>query len=237
MQSKQQICQNTIKRLLKDIKDIKKNKLQNNGIYYHHSDTEILKGYALIIGPDDTPYQNGYYLFDITYPYNYPHAPPKFKFCTSDGYTRFNPNLYVEGKVCLSILNTWSGEQWSACQSISTILLTLCTILHNKPLLNEPGFTENHYDFENYNKIITFKNFDFAICHTIEEKSILNKFPFFKDIIYNNFKDNYDKITADLFNKSIDNICIQTSVYGMKVFINYNKIFKRLENIYSSLKN
>jgi ubiquitin-protein ligase len=58
---------------------------------------------------------------------------------TNDGSTRYNPNLYKCGKVCVSILNTWSGDKWSACQTINSILLTLCSLLNNMPFLNEPG--------------------------------------------------------------------------------------------------
>ena len=47
-------------------------------------------------------------------------------------------------------------------QSIKSILLSLLTIFNNKPLLNEPGFTENHIDFDKYNKIIDYKT-DIAI--------------------------------------------------------------------------
>ena len=42
---------------------------------------------------------------------------------TGNGAVRFNPNLYQDGKVCLSLLGTWEGaqgEQWNA--DTSTIL-------------------------------------------------------------------------------------------------------------------
>ena len=42
---------------------------------------------------------------------------------TGGGQVRFNPNLYKDGKVCLSLLGTWpgaQGEQWS--KQISTII-------------------------------------------------------------------------------------------------------------------
>jgi ubiquitin-protein ligase len=123
----------------------------------------MLKGKALIIGPSDTPYADGFYFFRFYFPPNYPHAPPKVEFCTSDGYTRFNPNLYRTGKVCLSILNTWRGEPWSGCQTISSVLLALCTILNDEPLLNEPGVTKSHRDFATYNEIIKYKNIEVAI--------------------------------------------------------------------------
>ena len=136
----------TVNRLVKDIKQVKENPLHDNGIYYSHDDTNILKGYALIIGPKNTPYNYGYYLFSIDYPPDYPYQPPKFTYSTNDGRTRFHPNLYVNGKVCVSILNTWKGEQWSSCQTLSSILLTICSLLDNMPLTNEPGISSKHKD-------------------------------------------------------------------------------------------
>ena len=132
------ISKETINRLLKDVKQIIKSPLTDNGIYYIHDDTDMLKGYALIIGPENTPYFGGYYFFEFYYPVDYPHSPPKVTYCTNRNGIRFNPNLYVCGKVCVSLLNTWRGDQWTSCQTISTVLLTLCTLLNETPLLNEP---------------------------------------------------------------------------------------------------
>ena len=144
------------KRLLKDVKDILKNPLTSHGIYYIHDEQNIMKGYACIMGPDDTIYSSGAYLFTFDFPGEYPFKPPSLKYMTNDGKTRFHPNLYRTGKVCLSILNTWKGEQWTSCQTIKTVLLTLVTLFHNKPLLCEPGFRESHSDFIPYNKILEF---------------------------------------------------------------------------------
>ena len=44
---------------------------------------------------------------------------------------RFNPNLYSDGKVCLSLLGTWHGEGWTvptASNFGSTILQVLVSI-------------------------------------------------------------------------------------------------------------
>jgi ubiquitin-conjugating enzyme E2 Z len=157
------VSKETLKRIISDVKEIRKNPLSSHGIYYEHDDTNMLKGRALIIGPSDTPYEDGFYLFRFQFPTNYPHSPPKVDFCTSDGYTRFNPNLYRTGKVCLSILNTWQGEPWSGCQTLTSVLLALCTVLNTNPLLNEPGITKHHADLKNYNEIIKYKNIEVAI--------------------------------------------------------------------------
>ncbi len=72
---------------------------------------------VLIIGPEDTPYSMGCFEFDVFFPPSFPHHPPCIILkTTGNGTVRFNPNLYNCGKVCLSILNTWSGrpeEMWN----------------------------------------------------------------------------------------------------------------------------
>jgi len=143
------ISRSTAKRLIKDIKQL--NNESPPGIFYSHDEQDILKGTALIIGPKDTPYSGGYYFFRFSFPYDYPHSPPVLKFCTNDGCTRMHPNLYKNGKVCLSLLNSWQGQDatdaWTGCQTISSILLTIRSIMSDVPLVHEPGCDENHRDY------------------------------------------------------------------------------------------
>ena len=151
------------KRIILDYNDIMKEPINN--IYYFPDEENILNGNALIIGPEGTPYQYGNYLFNFTFPIEYPYKPPIVKYLSNNGNTRFNPNFYKNGKVCLSILNTWEGEKWSACQSIRSILLTLQITMNNEPLLNEPGinYSSHNQKIINYNKMITFENINFTI--------------------------------------------------------------------------
>ena len=58
------------------------------------------------------------------------------------------------------MLNTWKGESWSSCQTISSVLLSLSTVLCINPLLNEPHITQTHRDFKNYNLSIEYKNIE-----------------------------------------------------------------------------
>jgi ubiquitin-conjugating enzyme E2 Z len=229
------ISKETISRLLKDVKHILKNPLIDNGIYYIHDDIDMLKGYALIIGSSDTPYFGGNYFFELSYPIDYPHSPPKVKYCTNSNNIRFNPNLYVCGKVCVSLLNTWNGDQWTSCQTISTVLLTLCTLLCKNPLLNEPGVIKVHKDFDNYNEIIEFANLDIAICDIVNKKSSVflpffeNFYPYVKD----NFNKNYDKLMEFAIekNKNFKSqiVNFKTGYYSMNVNIDYNKIIEKLK--------
>jgi len=225
---------NTALRLAKDVREIMKNPLEDNGIYYKHDETNMLKGYACIIGPSDTPYQYGFYFFKLEFTNNYPSEPPKVTYYTQGDKIRFHPNLYRSGKVCVSILNTWRGEQWSSCQTISSILLTLTTLFHNKPLLNEPGITENHVDFEKYNEIITFKTLEHAILK-MTNKEYFNKeyhmFTSFFDIVEDNLKKNkehIEKIVNELHeeHKTQSSKNIRTNIYSMNVFLDYKYLQK-----------
>lgn len=228
------ISKDTFRRLVKDVKDIVKNPLHSHGIYYIHNEDNILNGQSLIIGPSDTPYENGYYLFDFTFPINYPHSPPIVKFRTTDGQTRFNPNLYTEGKVCLSVLNTWQGEQWTGCQTISSILLALCTVLNNSPLLNEPGITEKHSDFNNYNTIISYKNFEIAMLQVFTSDYTIVHFPLLFDTIKAHFLEKYDynmKNLHALCEKYPKKEKVKTTLYHMEVIIDYKGILDKFNTI------
>jgi ubiquitin-conjugating enzyme E2 Z len=232
------ISKESISRLLNDVKQIIKNPLCENGIYYIHDDTDILKGYALIIGPSDTPYFGGNYFFEFKYPYDYPHSPPKVTYCTNGNNIRFNPNLYKCGKVCVSLLNTWSGEQWTSCQTISTVLLTLCTLLCKNPLLNEPGVTKHHAEFDNYTKIIEFSNIDIAVCDIMNKKEgmFMAFFDSFYHIVEENFQKNYDELIKFIDkkierNKENSSCVINGGFYNMRVVIDYVKLKEKIMTI------
>jgi len=224
------ISKETIHRLLADVKYIYNNPLTDNGIYYTHDDADIMKGYALIVGPEDTPYFGGYYFFELNFPTDYPFSPPKVKYMTNNGLTRFNPNLYKCGKVCVSILNTWSGDKWSACQTLNSVLLTLCSLLNDKPLLNEPGQTIANKDFTPYQKSIEFLNLDFAICDILEsqEKWVPVYFSHFYPFMKEHFLKNYDKLLdiIDKKNELLETCFVQ--IYQMTTNIDYMRLKEKI---------
>lgn len=229
------ISKSAIKRLLLDVKEIIKNPLETNGIYYKHDSTDMLKGTAMIIGPQDTPYQYGYYLFKFKFPSNYPFAPPKVEYMTNDGRTRFNPNLYRNGKVCVSILNTWSGDQWTGCQTISSVLLTLCTLLNDNPLLNEPGIHSTNKNIIPYNNILRYKNFEHAIYKIITKK--MEVFSHFYPIIIELFLKNYNSILEKIneYKKKCDKCTLNTNIYRMETYIDYDTLIQNLKKIFNTL--
>jgi ubiquitin-protein ligase len=232
------ISKETIHRLLGDIKYVFKNPLTDNGIYYCHDEEDIMKGYAMIVGPESTPYFGGYYFFELVFPTDYPFSPPKVKYMTNDGHTRFNPNLYKCGKVCVSVLNTWSGDKWSACQTINSILLTLCSLLNETPLLNEPGQHKTSKDYNPYNKSIEYTNIDFAICELIDPsknkipEQFLSFYPFMKERFYAN----YDKLVDFINSKTGLNEYYNVQIYQMETHVKYDMLKEKMEVLFDRLK-
>ena len=114
-----------------------------NEIWVKASQTKVNVMRAMVKGPQLTPYHDGLFCFDILFDENYPSVPPKVHY-HSYGY-RLNPNLYEEGKICLSLLNTWDSEEnserWSKTSSALQVLVSIqALVLNDKPYYNEAGY-------------------------------------------------------------------------------------------------
>ncbi|TGZ81679.1 hypothetical protein EX30DRAFT_330800 [Ascodesmis nigricans] len=103
---------------------------------------------VLIIGPLNTPYERAPFVFDFCIPPTYPQEPPKAFFHSwTNGMGRVNPNLYEDGKICLSLLGTWhadtSSETWIPNQStmLQVFVSIMALVLVREPWYNEAGFT------------------------------------------------------------------------------------------------
>lgn len=154
---------------------------------------------AMIIGPKDTPYENGCFIFDILIPSNYPTEHPYAQFMNHGG-VRFNPNLYANGKVCLSLLGTWGNgakddsENWNP--AISTIFQLLMSIqsqiLVEEPWYNEPGrdtyrLTDGRKEERSeYNKTIQLYTLQHAILNLINKCD--TTYPEFAEVIKTHFR-------------------------------------------------
>lgn len=181
-----------LRRIQVDILNVNNDDMKRQGIYYIFDESDISQGTALIIGPPGTPYEGGFYFFSIKFPNDYPFAPPAMNTLTQDGITRFNPNMYREGKVCLSLLNTWHvGERWSGVQTLSSILLSIVSsVLVDNPIQNEPGLeTKIGTPISDiYNRMILHANLKTAFLNIIKTPP---KFaiPFY-DTLYDSFHKN-----------------------------------------------
>ncbi|XP_005110437.1 (E3-independent) E2 ubiquitin-conjugating enzyme UBE2O [Aplysia californica] len=114
-----------------------------DGIFVHGFEDRLDLYSVMILGPDGTPYEDAVFLFDIMLPNDYPTSPP---ICHYHSYCsdRLNPNLYEDGKVCVSLLGTWSGkgtEVWTHKSNLLQVLLSIQgLILVREPYYNEAGF-------------------------------------------------------------------------------------------------
>ena len=153
------------KRILADIKNVKEQETKSLRIYYSPNSEDITKGRALIFGPGGSPYEDLPIFLDIQYPSDYPFSSPKVKFLTYDGATRFHPNLYIEGKVCLSILGTWQGPSWTSVMNLRTVLLSILGLLDNEPLLHEPGYATSKGALVSttYTEFIQFRSLKYIV--------------------------------------------------------------------------
>merc|ERR1712088_80606 len=86
-----------------------------------------------VIGPADSPYENGKFDLELFLPEEYPMAPPKVRFMTKI----FHPNIDKLGRICLDILK----DKWSPALQIRTVLLSIQALLSapnpDDPLAND----------------------------------------------------------------------------------------------------
>eukprot|EP01122_Echinamoeba_exundans_P007647 TRINITY_DN2398_c0_g1_i1.p1 TRINITY_DN2398_c0_g1~~TRINITY_DN2398_c0_g1_i1.p1 ORF type:complete len:897 (+),score=244.48 TRINITY_DN2398_c0_g1_i1:337-3027(+) len=183
-----------VKRILADYQELVKAK--NPLIHVMIDEDDVTHVSALIIGPEDTPYADGFFHFDMVYPHDYPWNPPKVTLVTTNnGTVRFNPNLYSNGKVCLSILGTWSGPSWTSVQTMYSTLISIQSLMNGAPYHNEPGYEEEKTkgDVEAYNKIIQHETLRVAVCGMLERPTTEGMF---MDEMKEHFRACFDKYVA-----------------------------------------
>jgi ubiquitin-conjugating enzyme E2 Z len=212
----------------KDLPSVQNEDMKSNGIYYFMDEKSVMKGTALIIGPGGTPYEGGYWFFSVLFNDNHPFEPPQVLTLTQDGRTRFNPNMYREGKVCLSLLGTWSqGDKWTSVQTLGSVLLSILgMVLTDQPLRNEPCFSGfvTHPTFDPYNRIIFHAS----------TKNLLHYLQYPPVYLPEEYKEEIVGIMKDQFKKNKDELikrCLALAPTwdGKKEF---NEIFK-LETTYN----
>ncbi|GMH17850.1 hypothetical protein Nepgr_019691 [Nepenthes gracilis] len=170
------------------------NILQNNlpdGIYVRVYEDQMDLLRAVIIGAYGTPYQDGLFFFDFHLPPEYPDVPPSAHY--HSGGWRINPNLYEEGKVCLSLLNTWTGrgnEVWDPkSSSILQVLVSLQgLVLNSKPYFNEAGYDKQIGTAEGEKNSLSYNENTFLLnCKTM--MYLIRKPPKdFEDLVRCHFK-------------------------------------------------
>ena len=99
---------------------------------------------VLVVGPVGTPFEHAPYLFDLQLATSFPDIAPKVFFHSwTNNLGQINPNLYEDGKVCLSLLGTWPADQkhegWSKQSTVLQILVSILGLV----LVKEPYYSKS----------------------------------------------------------------------------------------------
>jgi ubiquitin-conjugating enzyme E2 D/E len=108
------------RRIFQEIKEFEKGNIENITSAPINVNN-IFEWTATLIGPKDTPYENGRFILSINFPQEYPFKPPKINFITKI----YHPNINSSGSICLDILNT----QWSPALTLLKTLLSISSLL------------------------------------------------------------------------------------------------------------
>lgn len=109
------------------------------GVILKPKEDNLLQWDVVIFGPPQTLYEGGYFKLLMQFPKEYPFLPPTVKFITP----MWHPNIYEDGRACVSILLTGKDSTlkalrsylWSPSQNIRSVLLSVIS------MLNEPNTT------------------------------------------------------------------------------------------------
>jgi len=218
---------NTIVRIMSEFSTIQQSlpKTWDSSILFRIIPSNMNMCSFMIVGPKDTPYHNGLFEFHAYFPDNYPQVVPQVLLHTTGNDTvRFNPNLYANGKVCLSLLGTWrgqAGESWipNLSSFIQVMISIQSLIMVDEPYFNEPGYereigTERgKQNSMEYNDTIRYETVRLTMVDMLR-----NKPPEYEDFITEHFKMKKDEIimtvskwvdeskNKDRFNKLFDEL-------------------------------
>tara|TARA_B100000214_G_scaffold289083_1_gene218674 strand:+ start:1854 stop:2564 length:711 start_codon:yes stop_codon:yes gene_type:complete len=228
-----------LKRILKkDIKEIENKKLNDLGIYILFNEENMMTATAMITGPKDSLYEYSFLFFNIVFPKNYPYHPPDISYISRNN-VRIHPNLYVGrhssgfGKVCLSILGTWSGPKWTSIMDITTVLLSIQSLLDKNPLHHEPGQEKNMSSTNKlYNEIIKYESLNTLLLKNYTEtEGVFIKFK-------NEMDKEINKIGKSKLIQYVKDFCLTRKdsnvivpIYRINTYLSYSSLSKNIEQL------
>ncbi|KAI1342666.1 ubiquitin-conjugating enzyme/RWD-like protein [Xylariaceae sp. FL0016] len=98
---------------------------------------------GLIVVNSESSFNGGYFKAEMTFTEEYPYQPPTFRFLVPI----YHPNVYPDGKLCISILHTpgeditsgeAASERWSPLQGVESVLRSVLLLLDD-PEINSPA--------------------------------------------------------------------------------------------------
>ena len=136
------------------------------------NDDNLYNWSVVIFGPPDTIFEGGYFKAILSFPEDYPISPPTMKFTTK----MFHPNIYPDGRVCISILHPPGKdafneqekmeEKWRPSLGAEEILLSVISML-NDPNCDSPAnidaavmLRNNPEDYKNTVRTLVYQSME-----------------------------------------------------------------------------
>ena len=149
----------SIRRLQSELKQIIKDPNYHYSIYPNEND--FYKWNFIMIGPEDTLFEGGIFEGYMLFKNDYPNKAPDVVVTSKI----FHPNIYKNGKVCMSILHDGrdmygyenDSIRWNPTQGVNSIMMSLISILSD-PNTESPANIDASKMYENnleeYKKIV-----------------------------------------------------------------------------------
>jgi ubiquitin-conjugating enzyme E2 R len=157
--------------LLKQLQELRKHRL---GGFNIEVGDDLYQWTIWFAGPKGTLYYPGQYKAVMTFPQDFPYKPPEFKVLSK----MWHPNIYADGRVCISILHPPGEDEmnsmetasmrWTPVQSIDKVLISIVSLLAD-PDASDAGAPANVDALVQFRK--DRKGFE-AVCKANAEKSI-----------------------------------------------------------------
>lgn len=131
-----------IARLQREFRELSQN--EDTGFSVGLVDDNWFVWTACFPGPSETPWEGGMYMANLRFPNDYPNSPPEMIFKCE----LWHPNIFRDGRVCISILHPAgedvfnalesSAERWRPILGVESILVSVISML-NDPNLDSPA--------------------------------------------------------------------------------------------------
>lgn len=99
------------------------------------SDDNVFEWELMIVGPPETLYEGGLFKARLKFPRSFPDLPPEMIFLSEI----WHPNVYSNGKVCISILHPptddpfnqqeSAAERWRPVHGVESIVVSVISML------------------------------------------------------------------------------------------------------------
>ncbi|KAF7635127.1 UBIQUITIN_CONJUGAT_2 domain-containing protein [Meloidogyne graminicola] len=143
---------NAVRRLQQELADVNENPIE--GFKVTSAGDDLFKWKVALFGAPGTIYQGGYFKATLTFPDKYPFEPPSMRFDSPF----YHPNVYKDGRVCISILHApghdqmsgeTAAERWNPAQGVRSILLSVISML-NEPNISSPANVDASVCYRKY---------------------------------------------------------------------------------------